>query len=91
MLQVTVGTDYGTESYFVDTKTFERKLFAIGSIYGHYLSKNGKWVAFIPNNSQAAIAINSATGQVVSVPAANIQSGPVISNDGPRAGSARRV
>lgn len=81
VLQVTVNTDYSYESYFFDTKTFERKLFAIGAIYGQTLSKTGKWVAFIPGNGRGVIAVNSATGQSYSFAAPYVDDGPVISND----------
>jgi hypothetical protein len=81
VLQVSVDTDYASEYYFVDTKTFERKLFAIGSISRSHLSKNGKWIAFVPVSGQGVIAVNSATGQIHSIPAATVTSGPLISTD----------
>ena len=81
VLQVPVDTDYSNEYYFFDTKTFERKLVAIGNISRQSLSKNGKWLAFTPSSGKGVVAVNSATGQTHSVPAANVTAGPVISND----------
>jgi hypothetical protein len=81
LLAVSVSADYATEHYFFDTKTFERKLYAIGSIGSQALSKNGKWVAFVPSNGNGVVAINSATGQTHSFGAPSITAGPVISND----------
>lgn len=81
VLQVNVDTDYFTEHYFVDTKTFERKLFAIGSISRLYLSKNGKWAAFTPPSGQGVVVVNSTTGQQLSFPATFVSAGPAISDD----------
>jgi len=81
VLQVNVDTDYSTEHYFVDTKTFERKLFAIGSISRLYLSKNGKWAAFVPNSGQGVVVVSSSTGQMLSFASTSVSAGPAISDD----------
>ncbi len=81
VLQVNVDTDYSTEYYFLDTKTFARRLFAIGFISQLHLSKNGKWAAFVPTSGKGVVAINSATGQSHSLGATAVSSGPFISND----------
>ncbi len=81
VLRVLVDTDYQSEYYFLDTKTFTRKLFAIGNVSQLYLSKNGKWAAFVVGSSNGVIAVNSVTGQIHSIAAPGILNGPVISND----------
>jgi hypothetical protein len=80
LMQVNVNTDYFSEHYFVNTSTFERRLYAIGGISSQCLSKNGKWVAF-NSAGRAVIAINSATGQTHAFAAPSVLEGPVISND----------